>query len=268
MKANAIDELYTLFLNELDLFKQYSEATKKVNHSIRDGGELTEVALRRFLREVVGERFHITHGYIYSSLHKGVSPQIDIIITDKLVPHSLKKFEHLDGMEVVPVEAVAGIFEVKRTLTKKYFTEAINHLQAIVDYVPLRKDLDSRYLPGGIGIKSKDNRAGGNFSNPIIGIISLLNIDPKKVDKIDIPWFMDIVFSCQGYLKAPVSNNNKYKLHVYSYKKQTDSHSYVIYDPKRTGHSREKILQMFVSYLLRYLSEVSGRTFEMNDYFS
>lgn len=258
-----MEDIYKLFLNELDFYEQNSLFTHKKAHSISDTGDLTEMAIRKFLREVISERFKVTHGYIYSTSKKKLSPQIDIIITDTLVPHSLKKFEYLDNMEIVPVEAVVGIFEVKRKLTKVEFQNAIKHLTKIFDFVPLKKDLNTKYLPGGMILGHGIN--GGQFSNPFIGIVSLLNASPKSLDKIDIPWFIDMVYSCGGYLKAPKDNNS---LKVYSYKTTQDKHTYYIYDPERTKLTRVKILQGFIAYLLRYLSEVSGRTFDMNDYFS
>lgn len=112
-------------------------------------GELIELAIRKFLREIVGERFKITHGYIYSSQNKKLSSQVDIIITDKLVAHSLKRFEHLDNLEVVPSEAVVAIFEVKRTLRASSLKSSGEHLEKIFMEVPLSKKRTERYLTGG-----------------------------------------------------------------------------------------------------------------------
>lgn len=259
-----MDQLYELFLNELKFFKEHSNFTSHEIDSISATGDLVEVAIRKFLREIIGERFKVTHGYIYSSKFKEYSPQIDIIITDKLVPHSFKKFEYLDGMEVVPAEAVVGIFEVKRTLTTESYKKAIEHLIKIVDKVPLQKNHKGKYLPGGLKIES--GIEGGKFSNPIIGIISLLSKAPKSnLDKVNIPWFIDIVFSCDGYLKAPKNEAND-SFRVFSYKTQQDSHKYQILDCERSKASETRILQAFVIYLIEYLNEVSGRTLNMNDY--
>ncbi len=80
-----LDDCYRLFLNELDFIENSSYFASQSLENQDDCGGLVEIAIRKFLREVIGERFKITHGYIYSSLNKKVSPQIDIIITDKLV---------------------------------------------------------------------------------------------------------------------------------------------------------------------------------------
>lgn len=117
-----IDQIYKLFLDELQFFENNSYFAHQEMKNIDDCGELVELAIRKLLSEIIGERFKITHGYIYSPIHKKLSRQTDIIITDKLVTHSLKKFEYLDNLEIVPIEAVVGIFEIKRTLDKVYLT--------------------------------------------------------------------------------------------------------------------------------------------------
>ncbi len=229
-------------------------------------GELVELAIRKFLREVIGERFKITHGYIYSSKYKKLSPQIDIIITDKLVPHSLKRFEHLDNLELIPVEAVVAIFEVKRTLYKSSYKSAGEHLEKIFNDVPLSKERQQRYLPGGVELKSKGpiTIEGGKYSNPMIGIIGLLH--EESIDWSNLPWFVDIIFSFQGFLRATKNTEND-SLQIFAKRTPDDKIDYrEIVDVCDEG--RVKLLKGFSAYLLQYLNEVSGRTFDMNDYFS
>lgn len=43
------------------------------------------------------------------------------------------------GAQLVPVEAVVGVIEVKRTLTKTALTEAVEQLQKIRDSVGISK---------------------------------------------------------------------------------------------------------------------------------
>ena len=139
MSKTIMEKIYSLFLNEMSLFEDSSYFAHQNSKSISDCGDLTEAGFRIFLRQVIGERFHITHGYIFSSFKKRLSKQIDIIITDKLVTHSLKKFEYLNGMEIVPVEAIVGIFEVKRTLDNDSYKKAIEHLTEIINDVPINR---------------------------------------------------------------------------------------------------------------------------------
>ncbi len=263
-----IDSIYKLFLNELDFFEKHSYFASQSLRNQDECGELIELAIRKFLREIVGERFKITHGYIYSSQHKELSPQIDIIITDKLVPHVLKRFDHLDNLEIVPVEAVVAIFEVKRTLRTSSIKTATEHLEKIFQDVPLSKGRMEHYIPGGIEIKSGNGAKvdGGCLSNPLIGIIGLLHEEDLDWDKQKLPWFIDTTFSFQGFLSAP-KDDNSLSLKVLTHR---DSQALVEYSRLEDGteQGRIKILKVFVSYLLRYLSQVSGRNFEMNDYFS
>ena len=76
-----INKIYELFLNELDFIQTASGLALDELESIKDSGALAEAAFRNFLKEVIGKRFHITNGYIFSSVRQETSPQIDIIIT-------------------------------------------------------------------------------------------------------------------------------------------------------------------------------------------
>ncbi len=231
-----------------------------------DCGGLVELAIRKFLREVVGERFQITHGYIYSSKNKKLSPQIDIIITDKLVSHSLKRFDYLDNLEIVPVEAVVAIFEVKRTLRTASLTAAADHLEKIFYEVPVLKDNTGKYLPGGMRLESKNNITidGGKFSNPLIGIIGLLHEEPNNCTKL--PWFVDTVFSFQGYLRAP-KNTEDDSLWVFSTRSSKDKIEFKEFSEKNE-EGQVRLLKVYIAYLLAHLDSVSGRAFDLNAYFS
>ncbi|MCL5071077.1 MAG: hypothetical protein M1308_09295 [Actinobacteria bacterium] len=264
-----MNEIYKLFLDELDFLTGHSKFLHKEAMSISDSGDLVEIVVRKFLREVLGERYTITHGYIYSSSKKELSPQIDIIITDKLVSNSFKKFEYLDNMEIVPIEAVIGMFEVKRNLTKKSFKDALNHLIKIVDFVPVRKDNTDRYLPGGIAIVGKGgiNIDGGKYSNPIIGIISLLNETEEKLDEEDIPFFIDLVFSFRGYLKVFTASQKNTDLKIGVCRTKSGGEYTKRFAKADNTLDRQGILKIFISYLMAYLNDVTGRTFDINKYF-
>jgi hypothetical protein len=260
-----IENLYKLFLDEIEFFKKNSHFTHSRAKSISDTGDLTEFAIRKFLREIIGNRFRITHGYIYSSENQKLSKQIDVIITDTLVPHSLKKFEYLDGLEIVPKESVVGIFEIKRTLKQKTLKEAIEHLDNIIKGVPIAKDSTNRYLHGGIQLLPPIN--GGKFANPIIGIISLENISSEKFEKIEIPNFIDMIFSFDGYFRNISGSPDPNIMKVVPQRDATYSYQWSVADVKRSQWTQEKILMAFVAYLIIYLNEVSGYSFDVNQYF-
>jgi len=261
-----IDKIYKLFLDELNFIESSSYFAHQEMKNADDCGGLVEIAIRKFLSEVIGERFKITHGYIYSKSNKAISPQIDIIITDKLVSHTLKKFEYLDNMEIVPIEAVVGIFELKRTLKKQQLTNARDHLDKIVNFVPVEKNHPTRYLPGGIAIGKGQGIqiSGGKHSNPIIGILGLLDENLENLPNEDIPWFVDIVFSFRGYL-CGIKDPDKNCLRISACREKTNVNEHIFFS---NYDNREKVLKSFVAYLIGYLNEVSGRTFNINDYFS
>ena len=261
-----IDSIYKLFLDELEFFGKNSYFASQSMRNPDECGELIELAIRKFLMEIIGERFKITHGYIYSSQHKKLSPQIDIIITDKLVPHVLKRFDHLDNLEIVPAEAVVAIFEIKRTLRASAFKSAADHLEKIFYDVPLSKDRNETYLPGGIELKSGVGVSidGGHNSNPLIGIIGLLHEIGLDLNNQKLPWFVDVIFSFQGFLRAPKDNNSD-SLKVCTYRNTQTLIEYKAF-LDQTDQGRINLLKGFVAYLLRYLSEVSGRNFEVNTY--
>jgi hypothetical protein len=261
-----IDSLYKLFLDELKFFEEKSYFASQSMKNQDDCGELVELAIRKFLREIIGERFKITHGYIYSSANKRLSPQIDIIITDTFVPHTLKRLDYLDNLEIVPVEAVVAIFELKRTLRPSSLKAAGVHLQKIFDEVPLRKDLPDNYLPGGIKLQGGNGVTitGGKTSNPLLGIIGLLH--ENSPDCSELPWLIDTTFSFQGFLRAPKEKGSE-SLRVYSCRSSGDEIDYRVFQ-EESESGQIKLLKGFISYLLRYLDEVTGRSFDMNAYFS
>lgn len=260
-----IENIYKLFLDELEFLKKHSEFTYSKAKSISGTGNLTEFAIRKFLREIIGSRFRITHGYIYSAANQKLSRQIDIIITDTLVPHSLKKFEYLDGMEIVPKEAVVGIFEIKRKLNQRTLKEAIEHLDNIIKIVPIAKDTTNRYLPGGIQILPPFN--GGKFANPIIGIISLESISGEKLEKKEIPNFIDTIFSFNGYFRTISDSPDATNIKVVTSRNAANQYKWSVFDIKRSRWKQEKILLAFIAYLTRYLNDISGYSFDVNEYF-
>lgn len=256
-----IDSIYSLFIEELNFIEENSYFASQSMRNQDECGELVELAIRRFLKEVIGERFKITHGYIYSAENRILSPQIDIIITDRLVPHKLKKFEYLDNLEIVPVESVVAIFEVKRTLNNTSLKKAKEQLERIFNVVSLSKTNSTRYMQGGSTMIAGQNIqiTGGLLSNPLIGIIGLLH---EGIDNFnDFPWFMDTLFSFQGKLIAPKDPVNE---NISSIQQRFDENpiGYMVYD----NEGKIKALKGFIAYLISYLNGVSGRIFDINSY--
>jgi len=245
-----IDKIYSLFLNEIDFLNDNSYFAHQDMKNTSGCGALVEIALRKLIQEAIGQRFKVTHGYIYSSQYNKLSPQIDIIITDTLVPHCLKRFDYLNNLEIIPVESVVGLFEVKRTLNSITLEDAYTQLETRFDSIPLQKDLGILVTPGGV------EEFGCLYSNPLIGIISIQN-EIKDLDLKQIPWFIDTIFNCQDFFIALCENNQ------YVIKPCRPANKKVPYK-KITNHKKEDRLQMFICYLLAYLGKVAGRKFDPN----
>lgn len=236
-----IENLYDLFLSEMDYYLDSSGFMHKDPKNISDSGELVEIAFRKLLREVIGERFHITHGYIMGS-NNSISPQVDLIITDTFVPHRFKKFEYLNGLELVPVESVVGIFEIKRTLNKDTIKKAQNHLNKIAQ---------------DISLKSNDKDGV-----PIIGVIAL-----DHENEIISDYLEDVIFSANGYLAAPITETKKgldFLPIPYRRKNHSDKYGYI---EAGITFSRSQVLLRLIGYLTSYLNLVKGRPYNTNNYF-
>ena len=160
----------------------YFEYIKKKSRVLYDlhisecGSEVLDF-IGSFIESVMPERLGlIKNGYIAkwieNYLGNKISPQVDIIIYDKMVGLNLF-FDPNGKIKIIPAEAVVGIFEIKRTLKASSLNEAIEQLREIVTSVCIKKNNSSKYLLGGVSIG--DNLTGGHTykANPFVGIISL-----------------------------------------------------------------------------------------------
>lgn len=271
-----MNKLYNLFIAEMMYLEDISYFASQSIKNPDECGQLVELGMRKFLKEVIGQRFKITHGYIYSSTTEKRSSQIDIIITDTLVTHSFKRFDYLDGLEIVPIEAVVAIFEIKRTLSKQTLLNATNSLKKIIEDLGLSKQNDKNYLPGGIELKGSNGISLKieKYSNPMVGIIALKHEGDSTVLKKELPWFMDIVFSFninknkdsneipKGFLIAPKDPENHKSILMQPYRKSTELLEY----HDLLGTEENNPLRLFISCILQYLSQTSGRELKVQDY--
>ncbi len=257
-----IDSICRLFLDELDFVEKNSYFSHQNTNSPDDCGFLVEHAIRKFFQEIVGDRFKVTHGYILSPNSKKLSGQVDIMITDTLVPNRFKQFDYLDGLEIVPAESVVAIFEVKRTLRSSALREATMKLKALFHEIPLCKDSSERYLSGGMQLQGNGviKIDGGKTTNCLIGIISLLKQDSLEYNML--PWFIDIVCSFQGLFYGPKDKNGSYC--VYPIRSQNEQ---VPFEEMNDENNRIIILKHLITYIIKHLTLVSGRTYDPNKYF-
>src|SRR2546429_4027860 len=86
-------DIFNLNLKYINYLLAKTSLTHGYMRNIDVTGSEIEQELRQMLRNVLPQRFHITHGYTVSAASQKaeplISPQIDVIIVDTLVPHSL-----------------------------------------------------------------------------------------------------------------------------------------------------------------------------------
>lgn len=262
----------------------------------QSGGEI-ESEVRRLFRAILPKRFHVTHGYIIKAPNPQseptISPQIDMIVVDTLVPHSLFTIDEENGMEIVPVEAVVGIFEVKREINAESLVGskdrkgAFAHITEIVNQLEIDKTNTKRYLPGGILLG--DMITGGYHANPMIGIIgtshdnALTEKDSKNLDKTRfesseekarqiqnqgqlLPIF-DVVLSLSGLFCGLENSNDSNGVNVYTVREPNRSYNYKYIDPSIAGFSSTKVVAISLGYVLMYIQNVVGTQCDLNNYF-
>ncbi len=268
-----IESIYKIFYDELNSFFKISDLMlNKEVKNIKECGVLVEIAIRKFLQEVIGDRFKITHGYIIGPDQK-LSPQVDLIIVDPFVSHRFKKFEYIADLEIVPVESVVGVFEIKRTLKKEVIKTAASQLLKIKNTVHLPKGDQDQYF---VGRKINTSQMKtGIYSNPVFGIIGLaLDCEDENdlvIDKDE--WFIDVIFSCEGYLKCTAKKINS--ITPWPNRREEDQVQYktIRVDDEKLDKDKKvteasKILMLFVGFLVEYLNQSSGKILNINNYFS
>lgn len=278
---------YIEFLLEKSLFSH--QYTKNISHS----GAFVENEIREMFRNILPKRFHVTHGYIVSShdpaIEPVVSPQVDMIIVDTLVPHSIFLVDKQNGMEIVPKEAVVGIFEIKRKLDKKSLLGAkgkpgaLEHLKNIVEKVGIVKTCSDQLLPGGIPIGAGLN--GGVHSNPIVGILSLEHVASLTADlptlvvgsararTIDSIWIsspfkppIDIIASLDGFIYGLIDHPTSTNFLIENFRDITRTYRYGLMKKTRT-RSQAFILSRIFGFILAYVQKTSGKRASLEAYF-
>lgn len=120
-----MENYFEFVSNELlSKLNQIKEFVKRHNPTI---GILTEEVLRDFLRRHLPNFVSVEQGFIIQK--NGIlSKQSDIIIYNS---HLFAPFYRLNDIVIVPVESVIAIIEVKTTITKKIFHQAIEYFENI-----------------------------------------------------------------------------------------------------------------------------------------
>jgi hypothetical protein len=234
--------------------------------NIRASGDFIESGFRSLLRQILPKRFYITSGHIWNGETQKISGQCDIIIADSDVVNSLMLAENTEvQFDVVPLEAVVGVFEVKSKLNfitndSQSIHKSLNHLQEIKKAVGLDKMNQLRILPGGFVL---DDLCGGFYTNPLLGILSAdcsdgFNI-PSKVSSLT-PLFdetqIDIILSASGFLLAPTVTENKFCIDPAGNRFLQGG---ATYEYLFTEKDNQFALSTGIGLILDYLSRTAGR---------
>lgn len=206
-----IDSIHQIYNSEIDLIiKQSSILLQKSSNGLdgelKTSGAIVENYVKGIMKKHIPAGYRVWSGYIATTesiANTDNLAQHDLIIVDERIA-SLYKFDVSD-IEIIPAEAVCGIIEVKRTLTRKSLKEATEHLRRTKNILDKYDD----------GIKSKLSQENstkhsnilGSYS-PIYAIISLqfikkeINLEYVKgnIEK-DCFEFIDLVWSLSdGFL--------------------------------------------------------------------
>ena len=198
---NKRDKIYNVYKAEFELVKEQSAILLQCkkngfNGELKESGYLVEIFVKDLLRRYLPAGYRICSGYIATNELLSSSDNLiqhDLIIADDRIP-SLYKFAYGD-VEIVPVEAVCGIIEVKRTLTKASLNDAIKHLGMISQ--DLEKDKSAKKSK----LHCENNRCGPTLNvcttAPLYGVIGLCLEGDLSTEELNTAEqsFLDIVWS-------------------------------------------------------------------------
>jgi hypothetical protein len=181
-------------------------------------------------------------------------------------------------MEIVPIEAVVAIIEIKRTLSSQYAPQAVEQLRRICRAVSIRKNDPTSYLPGGVPVGS--GLVSPYHSNPMLGIVGaisetwLSNRPAERVrDMIAAPaesnepgLDLDILLSMDGTLVATIDDtlsDRKFK----AINPRHDRPCEVAGMSSLTDDQRRQAVAFGFGFMLSYIQECCGRVANLEGYF-
>jgi hypothetical protein len=285
-KLSKIFDIYTkqaeLIFEKTDLLLQKDDAFRNLGET----GYQVENFVRETLRQLLPSRFRLTSGYIVNRAiidNDEDVPQCDLIIADAFIPSLYK----IDGdIEVVPVEAVCGVIEIKRSLFNSSGTQplekAIEHLVKIGRVCQLTKTDNEQVLPL-IDLSPDPNNAirTGKRNNPLIGVISLAlgGEESKRPEKSTQAINLihthesrcDFIYSFDGFslmtqkegaifVNSRRDSDDPWPLGV-------DGGKWNWNDVSQGKSSRSQIFARAIGFISSYLSLQAGKPIDVNDYF-
>lgn len=165
-----------------EILQNLQNSSTLIDHPTAKGDSSEEVWIEA-LRTYLPQRYEVRRGFAIDSLGT-YSKQLDIIIHDRFyTPFILK----VGGHEVVPIESVYAVFEVKQTLCRKNIKEARDRVGSVRNLrrcfkstptVPIPREC--KIISGLLSTRSEIKKYDSNiFRND-----ELLSPDAKKLDYV------------------------------------------------------------------------------------
>jgi len=167
-----------LFKNVSAKLMQEFEETEKTLKFPPDRGGQREEAIRKFLSEKLPRRYGISKGFVVS--HEGIqSDQCDVIVYDA----DTSPIFYTDiNQEILPIESVYAVIQVKSRLTPTSLDDAIRNIKSFKQ-IP-RRDVTSVPLGLGGGISIGYNQP----INKKLGVLMSYTLgnpyDSKPIDEV------------------------------------------------------------------------------------
>ncbi|MCD4677773.1 MAG: hypothetical protein K8S18_17515, partial [Desulfobacula sp.] len=135
---------------------------------LKSAGNLVENYIRDFLRKISPDGVTVSSGYVVSTKtfkSKQNLAQHDIVLSHNMIP---PLFSIIDGeIDIVPVESMVGIIEVKRTLTIDSLKSAQDHI------LKTYNDVIKNYKTKDMGYNTVSITTKHGTQSPLFGIIGL-----------------------------------------------------------------------------------------------
>jgi hypothetical protein len=276
--------IFELNIKYIDYLISKSLFSHQYIHNIAQSGADVENEIREIFRNIIPERYKVTHGYIVSAPNQisepRISPQVDMMIVDTLVPHSLLIVDKKSGLEIVPLEAVLAIFEIKRSLSfttlvgNETMQGAISHLGEIKSTTGIVKNSLERFGPGGITFGN--GLSGGFYCNPLLGIIGL-DMDDNLINPDHQHYLsntyaqlreteIDLISCFKGFLCAVRNDQQPTWFRIANPRVLNQEINYLLLDKDHNRNQAELIARMF-GYIVGYLYNTNGKVANINNYF-
>jgi hypothetical protein len=127
MMNHAVD-LATMFESvSKNMENKFDEICKVMSHPSEKGGGIEE-AFRKFLHDYFPKSLKISKGFVFDSYGK-MSDQLDVIISD--ATNTPIFYQDDTGTQIVPVECVYAVIEVKTTLDGRELKKAFQNMESV-----------------------------------------------------------------------------------------------------------------------------------------